>query len=59
MYQSLAEFLSGFSARFPVLWALLTLAVVTLTSLALYLAWGWIVGGLEMGQTMVRRLWDR
>lgn len=59
MYSTLSNVLQAFSVRFPVLWALLTVAAVTVTSLALYVAWGWIVGGLDMGRAIVRRLRDR
>jgi hypothetical protein len=39
MYDSLAEFLRNFSTGFPILWALLVMAVVAGTGLALYVLW--------------------
>ncbi len=39
MYDSLASFLRNFSVNFPVLWALLVMAVVAGTGLILYVFW--------------------
>jgi predicted permease len=39
MYDSLASFLRNFSVDFPLLWALLVMAVVAGTGLSLYVFW--------------------
>ena len=39
MYESLTEFLKNASAGTPVVWALLIMAMVTITSLVLYGFW--------------------
>jgi hypothetical protein len=39
MYDSLASFLRNFSVQFPILWALLVVAVIAGTGLALYVFW--------------------
>jgi hypothetical protein len=39
MYDSLAGFLRNFSVDFPILWALLVMAVVAGTGLTLYVLW--------------------
>jgi predicted permease len=39
MYDSLASFLRSFSADFPILWALLVMAVIAGAGFALYAFW--------------------
>ena len=39
MYSVIEEFLRTFNVNYPLLWALLVMAVVAVTSLALYLFW--------------------
>ena len=39
MNDSVTEFLTTFPVENPLLWALLVMAVVAITSLALYLSW--------------------
>ena len=39
MYSAIEEFLKTFNVNYPLLWALLVMAVVAVTSLALYLFW--------------------
>lgn len=39
MYNSLTEFLTAFSAEFPLLWAMLVLVVIAGTALFLYGFW--------------------
>ena len=39
MYSTIEEFLRTFNVNYPLLWALLVMAVVTVTSLSLYLIW--------------------
>ena len=39
MYSAIEEFLRTFNVNYPLLWALLVMAVVAVTSLTLYLFW--------------------
>ncbi len=59
MYSALSDILQTFSARAPMLWALLTLAAVAVTSLGLYLAWEWISAGIHAGRVLSRMFRDR
>jgi hypothetical protein len=58
-FQPLFDLLSSFSARAPLLWALLTLAAVTGASLGLYLVWEVIDRGLHQGRAALRKLLRR
>ncbi|MCY4438362.1 MAG: hypothetical protein OXE05_13665 [Chloroflexi bacterium] len=39
MYEALTEFLQEFSSQYPLLWALLVMAMVASTALSLYALW--------------------
>ncbi len=45
MYQALTEFLITFSSDFPILWALLVMAVIAGTGLGLYAFWEIVLRG--------------
>lgn len=55
MYSSLSDILQTFSVRFPLLWAVLVVAVMTATSLALYGAWELTVGWLPFNWSRSRK----
>ena len=39
MYNAIEEFLRTFNVNYPLVWALLVMAIVAVTSLTLYLFW--------------------
>ncbi len=45
MYEALSKFLIAFSSDFPILWALLVMAVIAGTGLGLYAFWEIILKG--------------
>ena len=45
MYQALSNFLITFSSDFPILWALLVMAVIGTTGLGLYAFWEIVLKG--------------
>ena len=55
MYSALSDILQTFSVRFPVLWALLVVGVMTATSLALYGAWELVVDRLHFNWSRSRK----
>ena len=54
MYDALTGFLQNFSSQFPLLWALLVMAVVAGTGLGLYVFWElvlrWVISTWTRGQ---------
>ena len=54
MYSAIEEFLRTFNVNYPLLWALLVMAVVAVTSLALYLFWELALRLFSAGNTSWR-----
>ena len=55
MYNAIEEFLRTFNVNYPLLWAVLVMAVVAVTSLALYLFWELVLRLFSIGNTSRRR----